>query len=78
LNNNHSPHSERLIQKVVSSGYLKMTNVSQNYNNALLSVGQDNADIILEIPPRFEEDLINKQTAIKTNNNVKMGCITTL
>jgi len=55
-----------------------MTNVSQNYNDALLSVGQDNADIILEIPPRFEEDLINKQTAIKTNNNVKMGCITTL
>ena len=78
VDNNHSPYSERLIQKVVSSGYFKMTNVSQNYNDALLSVEQDNADVILEIPPRFEEDLINKQTAdvlisANTVNGMKGG-----
>lgn len=63
VDNNHSTYSQRLTQKVVSSGYFKLTNVSSNYNQALLGIEQDNADVILEIPPRFEQDLVRQGTA---------------
>jgi ABC-2 type transport system permease protein len=66
VDNNHSPYSERLIQKVVSSGYFQLTNVS------------DRADVVLEIPPRFEEELMTNQTtnvliSANTVNGMKGG-----
>lgn len=59
LDNNHTPYSERLIHKIGSSGYFRITNIASNYNQALRSVELDVADIVLEIPPRFEQDLVN-------------------
>lgn len=78
VDNNHSPYSERLIQKVVSSGYFQLTNVSYNYSDALQSVEQDRADVVLEIPPRFEEELMTNQTtnvliSANTVNGMKGG-----
>lgn len=62
VDNNHSSYSERLIQKTISSGYFRLTNVSPDYKKALYSVEQNDADVIMDIPPRFEEDLINNQS----------------
>ena len=78
VDNNHSTYSGRLIQKVTSSGYFRLTDVSQSNNQALNSIEQDKADIILEIPPRFEEDLINNKTtnvliSANTVNGTKGG-----
>jgi ABC-2 type transport system permease protein len=78
VDNNHSSCSERLIQKVISSGYFQLTNVSHNYTNALQSAEQVRADIILEIPPRFEEEFVANQTAgvlisANTVNGMKGG-----
>lgn len=63
LDNSHSPYSSRLIQKVASSGYFKITNVSDNYGSSLRSVELDEADIVLEIPSGFEKDLVREKTA---------------
>jgi len=57
VDNNHSVASERLINKIVASGYFRLTDVSTSYNEAMQSVDQGKSDIILEIPPAFEKDL---------------------
>jgi ABC-2 type transport system permease protein len=61
VDNSHTPYSKRLIQKISSSGYFRITTISTNYNDALYSIEQDVADIIIEIPPRFEEDLVKEK-----------------
>ncbi|MFH1050247.1 MAG: ABC transporter permease [bacterium] len=63
LDNSHSPYSQRLVQKVSSSGYFRITNVSSDYTDALRSVELDDADIVLEIPANFEKDLVREKTA---------------
>ena len=57
INNDHSTVSERLIHKIVASGYFLLTDVSASYNKALQSVDAGKSDIILEIPQAFESDL---------------------
>jgi len=57
IDNNHSVVSERLINKIVASGYFRLTDVSTSYNEAMQSVDAGKADIILEIPQEFEKDL---------------------
>jgi len=57
IDNNRSVVSERLINKIVASGYFRLTDVSTSYNEAMQSVDAGKADIILEIPPAFEKDL---------------------
>jgi ABC-2 type transport system permease protein len=57
INNNRSVISERLINKIVASGYFLLTDVSTSYKEAMQSVDQGKADIILEIPQEFEKDL---------------------
>jgi ABC-2 type transport system permease protein len=63
IDNNHSATSERLINKIVASGYFILTDVSASYNEAMQSVDQGKADIILEIPQEFEKDLYKSKTA---------------
>ncbi len=63
VDNDHSNYSTRLIEKVVSSGYFKLTDVSSTYREALRAVELDIADIILEIPNNFETDLVNEKAA---------------
>lgn len=57
VDNDHSAYSQRLTEKVLSSGYFQLTDLSARYDQALKSIESDRADIILEIPPRFEHDL---------------------
>ncbi|MBF4472648.1 ABC transporter permease [Flavobacterium sp. HJJ] len=63
VDNDHSSYSRQLIQKVVSGGYFKLTDVSANYNQALKSIETDQSDIVLEIPANFERDLVRNQNA---------------
>jgi ABC-2 type transport system permease protein len=63
VDNNHSPYSRRLIQKILSSGYFRLTDVSSSYDRALRSIELDSSDIILVIPQRFEEDLVREKSA---------------
>ncbi len=63
IDNDHGNYSSRLVEKVTSSGYFRLTDVAPGYNHALRSIETDKADIILEIPANFERDLTRKQSA---------------
>lgn len=78
VDNSHSPYSGRLVRKIASSGYFRITGIGGNYQDALTSVELDRSDVVLEIPPRFEEDLVNNRKAgvmisANTVNGMKGG-----
>lgn len=53
VDSDHSEVSRQLTDKVLSSGYFHLTDVSSRYDEALTSIERNTADIILEIPARF-------------------------
>ena len=63
IDNNRTAVSERLINKIVSSGYFRLTDISTSYNEAMQSVDAGKSDIILEIPQNFENDLYKSNIA---------------
>ena len=63
VDNDHTVLSRRLTDKVLSSGYFRLADVSPRYDEALVSIESNAADIILEIPSRFEERLEREGTA---------------
>ena len=78
IDNDHSSLSRELIQKVTSSNYFRLTNVSDNYKQALKSIERNESDLILEIPANFEKDLINRQgsklmVSVNAVNGMKGG-----
>lgn len=78
VDNDHSSYSERLVNKITSSGYFLLTNVSASNNKALESIESGKADIILEIQPDFEKNLVrdglaNVMISANAVNGVKGG-----
>ena len=63
IDSNCSTASERLINKILASGYFLLTDVSNSYNEAMQSVDVGKSDIILEIPQEFEKDLYKSNVA---------------
>lgn len=61
VDNDHSPLSNRLINKIGASGYFKIVAVTPSYKQALEPLKKGDADIILEIPPAFEKDLVREK-----------------
>ena len=57
VDNDHTEVSRMLTDKVLSSGYFHLTDVSPAYSQALESIESNTADIILEIPSRFAQKL---------------------
>ena len=55
VDNDHSVTSMQLVDKVLSSGYFRLTDRSDRYDEALTSVESNESDIILEIPSDFEQ-----------------------
>lgn len=62
IDNDHSSVSERLIHKIVSSGYFRLTDLSLSNHRAMESIESGESDIILEIPPDFEKKLFREGT----------------
>ncbi|TDW96128.1 ABC transporter permease [Dinghuibacter silviterrae] len=60
VDQDHSPSSRRLIEKITSSGYFKLTGYTASYNEALALVQRDKADLVLQIPAHFERDLVKE------------------
>ncbi|AKQ45713.1 ABC transporter permease [Rufibacter radiotolerans] len=76
VDHDHSEYSRQLVQKVTSSGYFKLNSFSDSYADALQEVEEDRADLILEIPARFEKSLVHEDQAtlflaINSINGVK-------
>lgn len=62
IDNDRSSYSNRLITKVLSSGYFKLTGYETDYGKALSHIEKSRANLIFEIPNNFERDYINNQT----------------
>lgn len=63
VDNDHSTYSEQLIQKVTASGYFILEDVSGSNDEALKSIESGRTDVILEIRPDFERDLLSVRKA---------------
>lgn len=62
VDNDHSTLSVRLSDKVSSSRFFRVTGVQDTYDEAMRSIERGDADMILEIPPLFERDLMRGDT----------------
>jgi ABC-2 type transport system permease protein len=60
VDNDRSTFSERMVHKIMSSGYFRLTDISATGSEAINSVDAGRADIILEIERDFERNIINK------------------
>lgn len=63
VDHNNSSYSQRLIQKVDASKYFIINNITSNYNEAMIDIEQSDADIILEIQPSFDKNIVKNRTA---------------
>ena len=52
VDNDRSPYSTRLVQKVGASEYFHLVDVSNSYQEAMQCIEKGDADLILEIPPK--------------------------
>ena len=78
VDHDHSSSSAKMISKITSSGYFRLTGYTGSYREALLQVETDKSDLILEIPAGFEKNLVreNEQQlfiAVNAINGVKAG-----
>ncbi|MEP6647223.1 MAG: ABC transporter permease [Saprospiraceae bacterium] len=78
VDHDHSSYSRDLTATITSSGYFKNAAYSGSYNESLLLIEKDKADIILEIPAGFEKNLVRENKdelfiAINAINGVKAG-----
>lgn len=61
VDNDHSSYSQKLIEKITSSGYFQLTDYSTSFDEAMDAVERNKADLILEIPRGFETDFVREQ-----------------
>lgn len=78
VDHDKSTQSRELIRKITASGYFKIMNYGENYNDAYQEVEKDKIDLILEIPNNFEKDLVRENNekvliAINAINGTKAG-----
>jgi len=76
VDHDHSIESQRLSNKILSSGYFKLANYTDYNSKASTLIENDKADLVLEIPEKFEKNLIregSQKIAIEVNaiNGVK-------
>ncbi|MCV2485119.1 ABC transporter permease [Flavobacterium sp. SH_e] len=60
VDHDHSSYSNKLINKIGSSGYFKIIEKSDSYLKALKLIESGEADLILEIPSGFERNLVRE------------------
>jgi ABC-2 type transport system permease protein len=78
VDNDHSEYSHQMVNKVIASGYFRLVQTAQTFNQAMPKIESDQADLILEIPANFERNLIkegNQKVFVAVNaiNGVKAG-----
>jgi len=57
VDNDRSITSRQMLEKITSSGYFKISGHFNDTKTALKSIEKGTADLLLEIPPKFEESL---------------------
>lgn len=78
VDHDHSSYSQKMINKIISSGYFKLKDYSATYKDGLHAIEQDKTDLLLEIPAQFEQSLVKENkaellVAVNAINGVKGG-----
>ena len=74
IDNDHTTTSARLVEKVVSSGYFRLSDVSASDKEAMRSIESGEADLILEIPADFEKSMVKGEAgAVSIRANAVNG-----
>ncbi|OJW83641.1 MAG: ABC transporter permease [Bacteroidetes bacterium 46-16] len=63
VDRDHSSYSQKLVEKLRSSGYFILTDYSASYKDGLKAIEHKKADLVIEIPAHFERDLIRHSKA---------------
>jgi ABC-2 type transport system permease protein len=63
VDHDHSSYSRQFISKLTASGYFQMQNYTASYTDATKAIENDQADILLQIPARFEKQLVRENEA---------------
>jgi ABC-2 type transport system permease protein len=63
VDRDYSVSSKRLTEKIAASKYFNLVSASSNSEEALRRVEEETADIVLEIQPEFEKNLVSRGTA---------------
>jgi ABC-2 type transport system permease protein len=76
VDHDHSSYSQKMITKIIASGYFRLTGYNRSYSEAFHLIESDDADVILEIPDGFERNLIREDeqkllVAVNAINGVK-------
>ena len=71
VDNDRTTTSEELIEKIGASDYFILESVSENYQEALHQIEFGVADVIMEIPTGFEQDIVlRKGTEVQDRKSV--------
>lgn len=60
VDHDHSTYSQKLENKIASSGYFRMVGNPTSYKEGLEMIEYGKADLVLEIPSNFEKNLIRE------------------
>jgi len=60
VDNDHSSFSQRLSAKVEASGYFTIVSAAPSFDAALKYIEKGKADLIMQIPPGFERNLVRE------------------
>jgi len=60
VDHDHSTYSQKLIDKVIASGYFRMNDYGESFNQSYEQFQKDKSDLILEIPKNFEKQLVRE------------------
>jgi ABC-2 type transport system permease protein len=63
LDRDHSDYARQLVNKITASGYFILTNNAVDYKQAMGYIERDEADLVLDIPPFFERNLVKEDEA---------------
>lgn len=61
VDHDHSSFSQRFIAKVGASGYFRYVKAVSSYKEALQSIENGDVDLIMQIPPAFERNLVRER-----------------
>lgn len=59
VDNDRSALSRQMMEDMVATDYINLSNMAYSYNEALTILEHGNVDVVVEIPKNFERDLIH-------------------
>ena len=60
VDHDHSTFSQKLHDKILSSGYFRLSDYDNGFKDAFKQIESDKSDLILEIPEGFEKSLVRE------------------